>query len=85
MAVLLLIVLGASAGWLASIIGRTETGTEIARQIAIGIVVSLVSGLLANQGSILAGLTWLALASALVASGAALLAYHAIARKALFA
>ncbi len=81
MALLLLIVIGTSAGWLASIIARTERSGEILRQIVIGVVVSLVAGVAANQGSILGGLTAFALLSACLACFSAMLVYHMMIRE----
>ena len=78
MALLLLIVIGVSAGWLASIIARTEAPREILRQMAIGLVVSLAAGLLVNAGTIFGGLTPLALGIAIAATAAALVGYNAV-------
>lgn len=80
MALLLLIVIGASAGWLASIIARTEAPGEILRQTGIGVATSLIIGLLANDNSLLGGLTPLALLLAILGSAAALVAYHLVVR-----
>lgn len=76
MALILLIVLGVSLGWLASVIARTEEAGTILRQIAIGLGASLVFGLMTNSGTILGGLTALALGAAVGASALALMAYH---------
>ena len=76
MALLLLIVIGASAGWLASIIARTEAPGTILAQMAAGLMASLVAGLLTNSGTILGGLSLLALGAAVAASAIVLLAYH---------
>ena len=78
MALLLLIMIGTSAGWLASIIARTEESREIVRQMGVGLVASVAGGLFMNSGTILGGLTLLALGVAIVASAALLVAYHAI-------
>lgn len=78
MALLVLIVLGASIGWLASIIARTETPRAILWQIAIGTVAALVAGGIANDGTMLGGLSLLGLGVALAVSAVALVLYHAI-------
>ncbi len=78
MALLLLIVIGLSAGWLASIIARTEAPRDILRQMGIGLIVSLIAGLLVNSGTILGGLTPLALGIAIAATAAALVGYNAL-------
>lgn len=78
MALLVLIVLGATAGWLASILARTEAPGEILRQLVIGVVVSLVAGGIANAGTMLGGLSLLALGVALGSAAMALIVYHAL-------
>ena len=78
MALLVLIVLGATLGWLASILARTEAPGDILRQIALGIVVSVVAGEIANEGTMIGSLSFLALGIALAATVAALVLYHAI-------
>jgi uncharacterized membrane protein YeaQ/YmgE (transglycosylase-associated protein family) len=81
MALLVLIVLGITLGWLASIIGRTEDAGEILRQAAVGCGAALVSGLIANGGVVLGGLSLLALGIALAATIAVLVLYHAVLRR----
>ena len=78
MALILLIVIGASAGWLASIIARTEASGLIVRQMLVGLIASLIVGLIVNSGTFLGGLSWLALGASIAASILALLAYHMI-------
>jgi uncharacterized membrane protein YeaQ/YmgE (transglycosylase-associated protein family) len=78
MALLVLIVLGASLGWVASILARTEAAGAILRQIALGLVVSLVAGEVANQGTMIGSLSFLSLGVALAASVIALVLYHAL-------
>jgi len=80
MAFLLLIIVGASAGWLASIIARTESSDEILRQLALGIATSLVVGGLTNSVSVLGGLSAVALGSAILAAAAMLTLYHVVLR-----
>jgi uncharacterized membrane protein YeaQ/YmgE (transglycosylase-associated protein family) len=81
MALLVLIVLGATLGWLASILARTEAPGAILRQIALGLMVSVVAGEIANGGTIIGSLSFLGLGVALVASGVALVLYHAVVRR----
>lgn len=78
MALLVLIVLGTTLGWLASILVRTEAPGDILRQIAVGILVSVVAGEIANEGTMIGSLSFLALGIALAATVAALVLYHAI-------
>lgn len=78
MALLVLIVLGTTLGWLASILARTEAPGDILRQIAVGILVSVVAGEIANEGTMIGSLSFLALGIALAATVAALVLYHAI-------
>jgi uncharacterized membrane protein YeaQ/YmgE (transglycosylase-associated protein family) len=81
MALLVLIVLGATLGWLASILARTEAPGAILRQVALGLAVSVVAGEIANDGTMIGGLSLLGLGVALVSAAAALVIYHAIARR----
>lgn len=78
MALLVLILLGAVIGWLASIVTRTEGSREILRQMGIGTAATLVVGLTVNSGTFLGGLSLPALAAAIVAGVAAIAGYHAI-------
>jgi len=80
MALLLLILIGVSAGWLASIIARTEEAGEVVRQIGVGVIASLVVGILSNGNSILGGLTPIALLLSITACAASLLTYHLVIR-----
>ncbi len=76
MALFLLIVLGMSLGWFASIITRTEARRGILLQMAVGLVMSLVVGLPMNSGTVLGGVSLLAAGAAAGASIAALVAYN---------
>lgn len=78
MALLVLIVLGATLGWLASILARTENAGAILRQIALGLMVSLIAGEVANDGAMIGSLSFLGLGVALAATVVALVLYHAI-------
>lgn len=81
MALLVLIVLGATLGWLASILARSEAPGAILRQIVLGVAVSVVAGELANDGAMIGSLSFLGLGVALAASLVALVLYHALARR----
>lgn len=83
MALILLIVIGASLGWLCSVIVRSEEPAAILRQIGVGLAASLVFGLLVNSGTILGGLTAWALGAAVGGSILALAGYrYLVTRKA---
>ena len=81
MALIVLIILGASFGWFASILARTEAAGSILRQIALGVVIALVAGVLANTGSLLGGLSLSALGVAGGCAAVALGVYHAVTRR----
>jgi uncharacterized membrane protein YeaQ/YmgE (transglycosylase-associated protein family) len=81
MALLVLIALGATMGWLASIIARTEAPGAILRQIALGLAVALVSGGFANGGTMIGSLSFVGLGVALAASAVALVLYHAVGKR----
>lgn len=78
MALLVLIVLGATLGWLASILARTEAPASILRQVALGMIISVVTGEIANEGTMIGSLSFLSLGVALAATAATLVLYHAI-------
>ena len=81
MALLVLIVMGASLGWLASILARTEAPGDILRQVALGMAVSVVAGAIANEGTMVGSLSFLSLGIALSATVIVLVLYHALTRK----
>ncbi|ASJ90046.1 GlsB/YeaQ/YmgE family stress response membrane protein [Porphyrobacter sp. CACIAM 03H1] len=81
MALLVLIVLGATLGWLASILARTEAPGDILRQVVLGTLVAVVAGEIANDGTIIGSLSFLSLGVALAATGVALVLYHAVFRR----
>ena len=80
MALLVLIVMGASMGWLASILARTEAPGPILRQVALGIAVSVVAGEIANEGAMIGSLSLASLGIALSATAILLVLYHALTR-----
>ena len=81
MALLVLIVLGATLGWLASILARTEAPGDILRQVALGLLVSVVAGEIANDGTMIGSLSFLSLGVALAACTVAMVLYHAVFRR----
>lgn len=80
MALLVLIVLGATLGWLASILARDEAPGSILRQVGLGVIVSVVAGEIANDGTIIGSLSFVGLGIALAATAAVLVLYHALGR-----
>lgn len=74
MALILLIVIGAILGWLASIITRTEDRNGILTDMGVGVAGSLVAGLLVSNSSIIGGLSATALLAAIAGSVFALAA-----------
>lgn len=78
MALLVLIVLGATLGWLASILARSEAPGDILRQIVLGLIVSVVAGEITNNGAMIGGLSFLSLGVALAGAIVALVLYNAI-------
>ena len=77
MALILLINLGALVGWIATILLRIEAAPAIIRMMAVGIAASLVAGLVANGGTFLGSLGWLAFGVALAASIVAVVGWFA--------
>lgn len=81
MALLVLIVMGATLGWLASILARTEAPGDILRQVGLGVAVSVVAGGIANEGTMIGSLSFLSLGIALAATVIVVVLYHALTRK----
>ena len=79
MALILLIVIGAIMGWLATIIARVENRREVMTRIALGVGSAVVSGAIANHGSLLGGLNEKALLLAVVVSVGVLTAHEFVA------
>lgn len=63
MSLVSLILIGALIGWMAAIVTRREDAAGIRRNIALGLIGSLVAGLIANNGVMLGSLRWIALAA----------------------
>ncbi len=80
MALLVLIVMGASLGWLASILARTEAPGDILRQVGLGMAASVVAGEIANEGTMIGSLSFISLGIALSATAIMLVLYHALTR-----
>ncbi|MEM8725795.1 MAG: hypothetical protein AAGE86_09780 [Pseudomonadota bacterium] len=78
MAILILIILGALLGWLASILARTEDASGIFKNIGLGLVASVVGGLLMNGGAVLGAVGWLGLGVAALAAVLVLAAYNLV-------
>lgn len=78
MALFLLIVVGMTLGWFASIVMRTDAARDIQRQMGVGLVMSLLAGLLMNSGTVLGQLSLPALGAAVGASIAALVVYYLV-------
>lgn len=70
MALICLILIGGLIGWLAAIVTRTEDGPGIRRDLALGVGGALLAGLLANNGVMLGGLSWIALAAGVAGAAA---------------
>lgn len=78
MALLVLVILGVSIGWFSSVLARTENAGDILRQIGVGVAAALVAGLVLNGGTVLGGLSLLALGAGTLGAMAALVLYHAL-------
>lgn len=81
MALILLIMLGALLGWLGSIALRFEIPGAVLRMMLVGIVTSLIAGLITNGGTFLGSLTWLATGVAAGVTMPAIVGYYAFATR----
>jgi len=81
MALFVLLILGISMGWFASILARTEAAGSILRQMGVGVLAALVAGLTMNSGTILGGLSLFGLGAAVAAAFVALVLYNAISNR----
>ncbi|AXK41202.1 MULTISPECIES: GlsB/YeaQ/YmgE family stress response membrane protein [Erythrobacter] len=68
MGLLILIVVGALLGWLATIILRIEDGRNILANALVGVLGSLVTGLIAGNGAIFGTVSGIALLWAVLGS-----------------
>ena len=66
MGLLILIVVGAILGWLATIVLRIEDGRTIAMNAGVGVLGSLLAGLVASGGSVVGAVSGIALLWAVV-------------------
>ena len=75
MALMMLTLIGLVLGWIASVIVRAEERGPILRQMGLGLAVSVTCGLIANSGTFLGSLSWIAMGVAVALTIAALAAY----------
>jgi len=66
MGLIIFLVIGAVLGWLAAIVRRIEDGRGVMMNIGAGAVGAVAGGLIANQGSILSGVSAISLPVAIV-------------------
>lgn len=71
MALICLVLIGSLLGWLAAIVSRVEDAQGIRRDMAFGLGGALIAGLVANNGVVLGGLSWIALGAGIVGAAAA--------------
>ncbi|MEM1051984.1 MAG: hypothetical protein AAGI28_07810 [Pseudomonadota bacterium] len=81
MTLIILINLGALLGWLGSIILRLELPGAVLRMILVGVLASVIAGLIANGGTFLGSLSLLGLGAAIGATLPAIVAYYAFATR----
>ena len=72
MGLLILIVVGAILGWLATIVLRIEDGRTIAMNAGVGVLGSLLAGLVASSGSVVGAVSGIALLWAVVGAAVAI-------------
>ena len=72
MGLLILIVVGAILGWLATIILRIEDGRTIAMNAGVGVLGSLLVGLVASGGSVVDAVSGIALLCAVAGAAVAI-------------
>jgi len=78
MALLVLIFAGATLGWLASILVRTEDVPGILKNIGLGALAAVVGGLAMNGGAVLGGIGLAGLGVAVLAAIVLLGIYNAV-------
>lgn len=66
MGFVILVIVGAILGWLASIITRSENRPDILVNAGAGVTGALIAGIATNSGSILLGISAMALLAAFV-------------------
>lgn len=82
MGLLILIVVGALLGWLATIILRIEDGRTILANALVGVLGSLVAGLIAGNGAIFGTVSGVALLWAVVGAAVSLAVFNLVRRRA---
>lgn len=65
MGLIIFLVIGALLGWLAAIVQRIEDGRGVMMNIGAGAVGAVAGGLIANQGSILSGVSAISIPAAM--------------------
>jgi uncharacterized membrane protein YeaQ/YmgE (transglycosylase-associated protein family) len=83
MGLLILIIVGAILGWLATIVLRIEDGREILANALVGVLGSLLVGLIAGNGTFLGAVSGFALIWAVAGSLVALAAFNLVRRRVL--
>jgi len=82
MGFLILIVVGALLGWLATIILRIEDGKDILANSLVGVLGSLVTGLIAGNGAVFGTVSGIALLWAVLGSVVSIGLFNLVRQKA---
>ena len=82
MGLLILVVVGALLGWLATIILRIEDGRSILANALVGVLGSLVTGLIAGNGAVFGTVSGVALLWAVLRSVVAIGVFNLIRQRA---
>lgn len=82
MGLLILVVVGALLGWLATIILRIEDGRGILANALVGVLGSLVTGLIAGNGAIFGTVSGIALLWAVAGSAVTIALFNLVRQKA---
>lgn len=82
MGLLILVVVGAPLGWLATIILRIEDGRSILANALVGVLGSLVTGLIAGNGAVFGTVSGVALLWAVLGSVVAIGVFNLIRQRA---
>ena len=82
MGLLILVVVGALLGWLATIILRIEDGRSILANALVGVLGSLVTGLIADNGAVFGTVSGVALMWAVLGSVVAIGVFNLIRQRA---
>ena len=81
MSLICLVLIGALIGWMAAILTKVEDVPGIRRDLALGVAGALVLGLIANNGVMLGGLTWISLLAGIGGGVVAPVAYRMIRKR----